>query len=137
MTAKRIFVFGSNLAGIHGAGSAKAALKKHHALMGQGIGRQGASYAIPTKGYNFEVLPLSEIRKHIGDFLVYASEHPHLEFDVVAIGCGLAGYKPEEIAPMFKDAPSNCHLPKEFLSASSVGSFFHSNIRNSFDVEKQ
>lgn len=110
-----VFVFGSNLAGRHGAGSAKEALKNHGAIYGQGIGRQGNSYAIPTKGRNLEILSLDEIRRYVSGFLVYAGFEHDEEFDIVAVGCGLSSYKPEQIAPMFRDAPANCRLPKEFL----------------------
>ena len=110
----RIFVFGSNLAGRHGAGSAKAAAQHHGAIYGCGVGKQGNSYAIPTKDRNLRVLPLARIKKHVAAFLEYALAHPEWQFDVVAIGCGLAGYKPEQIAPMFAGAASNVHLPPEF-----------------------
>lgn len=110
----RIFVFGSNLAGRHGAGSAKAAVQHHGAIYGCSMGKQGNSYAIPTKDRNLQVLPLAFIEEHVAAFLEYALAHPEWQFDVVAIGCGLAGYKPEQIAPMFAGASNNVHLPKEF-----------------------
>lgn len=111
---KHIFVFGSNLAGIHGGGSALAARKHHGAIMGQGVGLQGDSYAIPTKDKNIQTLPLSEIRKYVADFIEFAHANPEMRFTVVAIGCGLAGYTPEQIAPMFKGCPDNCNLPESF-----------------------
>lgn len=114
MTAKRIFVFGSNLAGRHGRGSAYEAARSHGAEYGVGAGRTGDAYAIPTKDEHLRVLPLTAIHYYVDVFLSYARTHSKLEFDIVAIGCGLAGYKPEQIAPMFKDAPPNCHLPEEF-----------------------
>lgn len=109
-----IFVFGSNLAGRHGKGSALEAYKKHGAKYGVGEGRTGQSYAIPTKDIYLYTLPIDDIEVNIHKFLNYARNHPELNFNIVAIGCGLAGYKPEEIAPMFKNAPSNCKLPHEF-----------------------
>jgi hypothetical protein len=109
-----IFVFGSNRAGRHGAGAAKYALEKHGAIYGQGEGLQGNSYAIPTKDFFIQTLPLSEIQKHVDTFLHYARLMPNLTFNVTAIGCGLAGYKAEDIAPMFADAPTNCILPERF-----------------------
>lgn len=112
----RIFVFGSNLAGRHGAGSAKAAVEHHGAIYGKGVGRQGRSYAIPTKDRQLRTMPLAEIDRHVGEFLAYALANPDLQFDVVAIGCGLAGYLPGQIAPMFDGAPPNVHLPPEFLA---------------------
>lgn len=110
----RIFVFGSNLAGIHGAGSAKFAVSNYGASYGVGVGRTGMAYAIPTKDENLRTLPLVRIRGHVESFVRYAIAHPDVEFDVVAIGCGLAGYEPRDIAPMFHDAPENVHLPESF-----------------------
>lgn len=106
-----VFVFGSNLAGIHGAGAARFALENHGAVWGQGIGLQGNSYGIPTKDENIETLPLEEIDKHVKDFLDFARQNTHMEFNVTRIGCGLAGYKDHQIAPMFNGAPDNCTLP--------------------------
>lgn len=109
-----IFVFGSNLAGRHGKGAALYAKIHHGAIYGQGIGRQGNSYAIPTKDKNLRPLPLYEIRKYVGQFIEYARSNPKETFQVTRIGCGLAGYKDFEIAPMFEYAPDNCVLPKEW-----------------------
>jgi hypothetical protein len=109
-----IFVFGSNLAGRHGRGAARYAAKNYGAIPGCGIGRQGNAYAIPTKGRQLEVLPLEVIRWHVNDFLVYARNNPELTFHLTAIGCGLAGYKPKQIEPMFRQAPENVILPTEF-----------------------
>lgn len=110
-----IFVFGSNLAGRHGRGSAKEAYEKHGAEYGEGIGPYGLSYAIPTKDKDLNILPLERIKPHVLVFLDYARAHPRHEFNVVAIGCGLAGYSPEDIKPMFAGSPENVNLPKEFL----------------------
>jgi hypothetical protein len=107
-----IFVFGSNLAGRHGKGAALTAKLEHGAIYGRGIGRQGESYAIPTKDGNLNVLPLSEIQKHVTMFIKYAEENRDLEFFVTKIGCGLAGYKESEISPFFMNAPGNCVLPE-------------------------
>lgn len=111
----QIFVFGSNLAGRHGKGAALYARKEHGAIYGQGIGLQGNSYAIPTKDAFLRTLPLIEIDKHVKTFLKFAEENQHLIFNVSAIGCGLAGYKPEQIAPLFKERPVNVFLDKVFL----------------------
>lgn len=108
---KTIFVFGSNLAGRHGKGAALTALRKYKAVYGIGAGRTGDAYAIPTKGKDLEVLPLHTIMLHAGLFLRYARDNPELTFLVTRIGCGLAGYKDEQIAPMFVNAPENCFLP--------------------------
>lgn len=113
-TTKSIFVFGSNLAGRHDAGSALSARLQHGAEYGVGVGRTGDAYAIPTKGFSLEVLPLETIEEHVQAFLNCAYANPDMTFTVVAVGCGLAGYKPRQIAPMFLGAPLNCILPKEF-----------------------
>lgn len=110
-----IFVFGSNLAGIHGAGSALHAKRFHGAVEGVGEGLTGAAYAIPTKSAKLNTLTLAQIALHVKRFLDYAREHPEMRFTVVAIGCGLAGYTPEQIAPMFRVAASNVTLPRDFM----------------------
>ena len=109
-----IFVFGSNLAGRHGKGAALYARNYHGAIYGQGVGRQGDSYAIPTKDALLITLPLTAIKNYVDDFLEYARTYKDDHFRLTPIGCGLAGYKPSDIAPMFKDAPKNVLLPKEF-----------------------
>lgn len=109
-----IYVFGANLARRHGAGSAREARRKHGAIYGRGSGRQGNSYGIPTKGFELQSLPLRDIKLFVDDFIDYAKAHQNLTFNVVKIGCGLAGYKEEQIAPLFKDAPSNCRLPPKW-----------------------
>lgn len=109
-----VFVFGSNLAGRHGAGSALQAVKEFGAVYGCGFGRQGNSYAIPTKDAELKTLPLERIQSYVRSFLVYARAHKNITFKVVAIGTGLAGYKHAQIAPMFKDAPKNCELNMEW-----------------------
>jgi hypothetical protein len=109
---KPIFVFGSNLAGRHGKGAALCALKEHGAIYGRGKGLQGNSYAIPTKDAFLDTLPLERIAEYVQEFLLFADSHHEFLFKVTRIGCGLAGYKDEDIAPMFKDAPYNCLLPE-------------------------
>lgn len=106
-----IFVFGSNLAGRHGAGAAKFALENHGAKYGTGWGHVGNSFAIPTKDEHIKTLPLTKIKFYVDQFIGYAKSNPKLTFQVTAIGTGLAGYKHSDIAPMFKDAPANCILP--------------------------
>ena len=103
-----IFVFGSNLAGRHGAGAALYAAKYHGAIRGIGLGIQGNSYGIPTKGETLHTLPLNQIKRYVGYFMQYADNHRSQEFQVTCIGCGLAGLKHEDIAPMFVTAPNNC-----------------------------
>lgn len=114
--SRAIFVFGSNLAGRHGKGAAKEALTNWGAIYGQGVGLQGNSYAIPTKGYNLETLPLFNIRNYIGEFIYFARDNQDMLFIVTPVGCGLAGHDPIEIAPMFKEyIPPNVYLPREFV----------------------
>lgn len=110
-----VFVFGSNLAGRHGKGAALAAFQLHGAIYGQGEGRQGNSYGIPTKDGRLRTLPLDAIAENVRTFLGYALRNPSTKFRVTAIGCGLAGYSPSDIAPFFKGAPKNCVLPQEFV----------------------
>lgn len=105
---KQCFVFGSNEAGVHGAGAARVAHEKHGARWGKGFGHYGDSFAIPTKDMSIMTLDLTVIRKYVEAFLQYASVHKDLTFKVTRIGCGLAGYTDQEIAPMFWEAPSNC-----------------------------
>ena len=116
MTDPPIFVFGSNLAGRHGKGAALFAFQERGAIRGQGVGPQGRSYAIPTKDHSLRTLGPNEIGLYVAGFLEYARTHPSERFEVTAIGCGLAGYRPEQIAPMFADAPPNCDLSPAFLA---------------------
>ena len=108
---EKIFVFGSNLSGRHGAGSAQKALQNYGAIYGQGYGLQGQSFAIPTKDEELKTLSLSRIEKYVQSFIKFATLNPQLTFEVVRIGCGLAGYEDDDMAPLFKDAPMNCILP--------------------------
>lgn len=118
-----IYVFGSNRAGRHGAGDARIARLRHGAIYGQGEGLQGRSYGLPTKDAFIRSLPLEEIRKSVDRFMAFARAHPELNFDVQAVGCRLAGYKPEQIAPFFAGAPDNCYLHplfREVLRAANL-----------------
>lgn len=111
-----VFVFGSNLAGIHGAGAAKLARMKFGAKLYKGEGRYGRTYAIPTKDETINTLPKFEISIVVNRFINYATKCPDDVFLVTEIGCGLAGYTPEDIAPMFMRAKDikNIHLPQRF-----------------------
>lgn len=106
----QVFVFGSNEAGIHGAGAAALALE-YGAVWGKGVGHYGMTYAIPTKDRNVETLNLSKIRPYIVDFVAYTKAHPELQFFVTRVGCGLAGYEDYQIAPLFKGA-QHCSFPE-------------------------
>ena len=106
-----IFVFGSNLGGFHAGGAARMARLHFGAEMGKGVGIQGQSYAIPTMQGGVET-----IKPYVDEFIIYASQHPEKQFLVTPIGCGIAGYTPRDIAPMFMQAihVENIWLPKEF-----------------------
>lgn len=106
-----IFVFGSNLAGMHGGGAARAARLHFGAKMGQGEGLQGQCYAIPTMQGGVET-----IRPYVDDFIRFAKSHPELTFLVTRIGCGIAGFDAADMAPLFEEAKtvSNIHLPQDF-----------------------
>ena len=107
-----IFVFGSNLAGAHGGGAARIAVEKFGAIWGQGVGLQGQCYAIPTMQGGVET-----IKPYVDEFIDFAKQHKELFFYVTRIGCGIAGFKDEEIAPLFKDAKAleNVALPESFV----------------------
>lgn len=107
-----IFVFGSNLRGSHGGGAARVAYQKFGAIMGQGVGLQGQSYAIPTMQGGVET-----IQPYVDEFIAFAKEHAELYFYVTRIGCGIAGFKEEEIAPLFRNAVElpNVALPLSFV----------------------
>jgi hypothetical protein len=121
--SNQIFVFGSNKAGRHGAGAAKAAKLYYGAEYGNGYGIQGQSYAIPTKDGRIKTMSLKDIRLYVDEFKVFAKNNPQLEFFVTRIGCGLAGYKDNDIAPMFNGSTSNCSFAKqwkEFLNPETT-----------------
>lgn len=111
MSAPEIFVFGSNLAGRHGKGAALFARRYFGARLGVGEGPTGMAYAIPTKDSRLRPRSLDDIAKSVDRFIRYAMEHRGLRFTVTRIGCGLAGFRDDQIAPLFHDAPSNCDLP--------------------------
>ena len=113
-----IFVFGSNISGIHGKGAALEARRIFGAKIGIGYGLTGQSFAVPTKDKRIITLPLNEIKKYIDKFITFTHEHSELSFWVTRIGCGLAGYSNKDIAPLFKQCNINCNFPiewKEFL----------------------
>lgn len=109
-----IFVFGSNLRGVHGAGAAKVARCLFDAPYGCGQGPMGRAYAIPTKNFRIETLPLAEIRKYVDVFVSYAGAMQENTFFLTRVGCGLAGHKDHEIAPMFAACPDNVNFPEEW-----------------------
>lgn len=107
-----IFVFGSNLAGSHGGGAARLAYDRFGAIWGQGVGLQGQSYGIPTMHGGVEV-----IKPYVDEFIEFAKQHPEYQFLVTKIGCGIAGFAIEEMAPLFQQAidVENIILPKDFV----------------------
>ena len=111
-----VFVFGSNLGGFHAGGAARVAVDKFGAVWGQGVGLQGQSYAIPTMHGGVDV-----IKPYEDEFIAFAREHRELKFLVTPIGCGIAGFTVEEIAPLFADAidDENIILPEGFVKVLS------------------
>ena len=107
-----IFVFGSNLEGMHGDGAALIAYKKFGAVWGQDIGLQGQSYGIPTMHGGVDA-----IKPYVDEFIEFAQSHPEMTFLVTRIGCGIAGFTDEEIAPLFKECIDydNVTLPLSFV----------------------
>lgn len=113
LKADEIFVFGSNLAGAHGGGAARIAVEDFGAIWGQGVGLQGQCYAIPTMQGGVET-----IKPYVDEFIEFAKQHKELFFYVTRIGCGIAGFRDEEIAPLFAKAidVQNIALPETFVS---------------------
>lgn len=113
-----VFVFGSNESGIHGAGAALFAERKLGAQPGNGWGLSGQSFAIPTKDWEITKLPLEVVKFYVERFIAFTRGHYHYKwkFYVTKIGCGLAGFTPEEIAPLFKGCrdQKNIWLPQDF-----------------------
>ena len=107
-----IFVFGSNLAGMHGGGAARIACERFGAVWGQGVGLQGQCYAIPTMQGGVET-----IKPYVDEFIAFAAAHPELRFLVTRIGCGIAGFTAAEIAPLFAGAVGmeQVILPEDFV----------------------
>lgn len=112
LKADEVFVFGSNLEGMHGGGAAWVAFQHFGAVLGCGVGLRGQSYAIPTMQGGVET-----IQPYVDEFISFASAHPELFFYVTRIGCGIAGFKEKEIAPLFAQAIGleNVCLPEGFV----------------------
>lgn len=134
-----VFVFGSNLAGMHGGGAARAAMSRIGAVWGQGVGLQGQSYAIPTMQGG-----VGTIKPYVDEFTKFAEDHGDLFFYVTRIGCGIAGFKDEEIAPLFANASvlHNVCLPKSFADVlkttfpQEVKSVMYGQMRTLVDLLK-
>lgn len=110
-TSGEIFVFGSNLAGRHGKGAALIAAKRFGAECGVGDGMTGNCYAVPTKDKELKPLSLDQIARYADRFCMFTHEHKDKRFFLTSIGCGLAGYKPNQIAHLFSEANTNCSFP--------------------------
>lgn len=112
LESNEIFVFGSNLEGMHGGGAARVAYNSFGAIWGQGVGLQGQSYGIPTMHGGVDV-----IAPYVDEFIEFAKAHPELHFFVTRIGCGIAGFKDEEMAALFAKAVEmeNVSLPESFV----------------------
>ena len=112
LSDNEVFFFGSNLRGWHQGGAAKHAHRYFGAIWGQGVGFQGQSYAIPTMQGGVET-----IKPYVDEFIIFAQKHPELRFLVTRIGCGIAGFKDEEIVPLFSEAvgQDNIVLPYNFI----------------------
>ena len=110
LAENEVFVFGSNAQGNHAGGAAAFAVQHFGALMGQGEGLQGQSYAIPTTG------GIGLFAQAVQRFTDYAAAHPDRRFLVTRVGCGNAGYNVHEVAPLFTNAirHENICLPEEF-----------------------
>lgn len=115
LAPNEVFVFGSNLQGAHGGGAARMAYEHFGAVWGQGVGLYGQTYAIPTMQGGVET-----IKPYVDDFLQFASVHGELDFLVTEIGCGIAGFSPQEIAPLFFNVITNnirnVYLPDSFYA---------------------
>jgi hypothetical protein len=109
-----VFVFGSNLAGHHGSGAAKTARVSFGAKYGVPEGMTGDCYAIPTKDDRIQTLALKHIKIYVDNFKKFAEDNPQKVFLVTKIGCGLAGYANEDIAPMFVGSPGNCWFDEDW-----------------------
>lgn len=117
---KKIYVFGSNLAGRHAKGAALRAYQEHGAVYGQGAGLQGNSYAIPVMDEDMKTLPLNRIQRQVDTFIKFATLNPEMTFEVTRVGCVFNGYEDNDIAPMFIDAPKNCVLPAGWRNYAKV-----------------
>ena len=123
-TSNMIFVFGSNLSGIHGAGAAVYAHKHRGAEWGIGEGPTGSCYALPTKGKKITFMSLDEVNEHVQKFISYARDNNHLDFQVTQVGCGLGGFTKEDIAPLFEFAPLNCYFDSQWKNFLPEGFMF-------------
>lgn len=133
LVKNQVFVFGSNESGIHGAGAAKLA-REFGAKIGFGFGFCGQSFAIPTKDWDMKVLDLNVINFYVSRFIEFTkkSHSSNWDFMITEIGCGLAGYTPEDIAPMFKECIDlkNICLPQRFIDVINK-----LNIKNKQNVK--
>ncbi|MGN7186969.1 A1S_2505 family phage non-structural protein [Microbacterium enclense] len=111
---EEVFVFGSNAAGYHAGGAARIAYERFGAVWGDGHGHRGQSYAINTMG------GLEELAEQAAIFIAYAKGHPSLTFLLTPVGCGIAGFTPQEVAPLFAGAPANVTMPMSFMAEADA-----------------
>ncbi|MCQ2376074.1 MAG: hypothetical protein MJ069_09295 [Salinivirgaceae bacterium] len=113
LNSDEIFVFGSNLEGMHAGGAARIAADKFGAIWGQGVGLQGKCYAIPTMHGGVDA-----IKPYVDEFITFAKANPQFKFLVTRIGCGIAGFTDKQIAPLFTKAlkVENIYLPQSFVN---------------------
>ncbi len=131
LRTNEVFVFGSNLQGRHGGGAARAAYNHFGAVWGVGVGMQGQSYAIPTMHGGVDA-----IRPYVEQFIDFARNNPDLTFLVTPIGCGIAGFTPAQMAPLFQDAISveNILLPRSFVNVLTANAEANGQCVNDLDV---
>lgn len=113
-----VFVFGSNTEGMHAGGAARMAMN-WGAVYGKAFGLQGKTFAIPTVDYTRSgKMSVDEIKKYVDEFLDFTIKNKDKKFLVTEIGCGIAGFKVSEIAPLFRKALeySNVYLPERFIN---------------------
>jgi len=116
-----VFVYGANPEYRHGKGAALTAMHQFGAIYGKPGGLQGQSYGIVTKELRYKTHPpvtLAQVREGIRRFVAFSQTRPDLVFYVTKIGCGLAGFRVEEIARIFhQEIPEpldNVVLPEAF-----------------------
>ena len=133
LKSNEIFVFGSNLAGSHGGGAARLAYDRFGAIWGQGVGLQGQSYGIPTMHGGVDA-----IKPYVDEFIEFARQHQEFKFLVTRIGCGIAAFTPNEIAPLFNDTidVENVILPKDFVVVLSNAQNNLRPLTITWDTEK-
>ena len=128
-----IFVFGANQAGRHGKGAALSARRFYGATPGVGEGRQGSSYAIPTKDENLQTLTLPQISEYVGRFIEHTTQYPNDHFMLTRIGCGLAGLDDQRVSALFDSVPANVWFPRQWQGESDTFRVIVAGPRDLYD----